>query len=172
MEEDGVILSGGTTEAESRPTFLSSAMYSEEQTENHTYIDVSQTDEDEDVDEEKIELLNKYNRGTIIGRNRTDKEKARRRDNHALLQSIASSLRLTKRQKKRASVLFDEVESKQRGVKKIAFGICVVVVNEKSPYTRYWPGKDENDKHFEKFVENNDFDPLPAINQVKENLDV
>lgn len=135
------------------------------ETENQTYIDTS--DCGTLVDEEKMELLNNYNRDRIKGRNRVNKEQVRKEDALALLQSIASTLRLNDGQKKEAKRIFKQVRSKQRGLKEIAFAVCVVVVNRDAPEKRYWTKKENNDERFEEFVENHDFDPLPAIIQVK-----
>lgn len=145
-----------------------------DETENHTYIDLS--DCGPLVDEEKMELLNNYNRNRIKGRKRVNKQKARQEDALALLQSIASTLRLTDSQKKEAKRIFKMVESRQRGLKQVAFAVCVIVVNQAVPEgeKRYWHDhkKKNNDERFVEFVEDHNINPLPAIMQVKREVDL
>lgn len=137
---------------------------------NATYIDWSEISDEEK--KEKAELLNEYNGNRINFRGKKNENQIHREDCFHVLDATASSLRLTDGQKKEVKRIFDEgVDSLNRGVEEVAFACCVVVANRDAEGKRYWPDSSYNDERFENFAERNDLDPLPAINQVKENLD-
>jgi hypothetical protein len=142
-------------------------MFSDSPLDNRTYIPTSEAD-----DEDKVDLWNTYNEGEgeVERRGKLKKEKVREVDAHRTIEAISSTLRLTDTQKNRAKNIFDFIESKQRGVEPIAFACCVIAANKDAEGKRYWAGASDNDERFEEFVEDASWEPLPALNQVLNEL--
>lgn len=138
-------------------------------TDNRTYIGIAK-DEDEE-DRKKRERLSGYNTGRKISRKRTNKEQIRKEDALATVEAIASHLRLTDGQKTEAKMIFQDLESRGRGLELMAFSVCAVVVNQYvEDGLRYSPQREDNDELFEEFVENHDLSPLGAMNQVRREI--
>jgi hypothetical protein len=144
-------------------------------TANNTYISIGSVEDDVDVDEEKMKLLKKYNTGRIKSRNRVDQKVARREDHLALLQSIASTLRLTTLQKTKAKKFLTQIlEQDIRGekIEEVCFSVCAIVANQDADGKRWWNGREKgDDERFEEFVNSNDLSPNATFGRVKKTLE-
>lgn len=140
-------------------------------TANKTYISTGSVEDDPDVDEEKMKLLSKYNTGRIKGRNRRDKEVARKESYLASLQSIASSLRLTSLQKTKAKKILNRLlreDIRGEKIEEVCFSICAIVANQDADGKRWWNGREKgNDERFEEFIERNDLKPKATFSRIK-----
>lgn len=105
---------------------------------------------------EKFRRLREYNRGMWNGPKRENKEQVRRQDNLHRYDSIASTLPLTKYQRKRGRQIIDDISFQKMGlsIELVIFSVCVVVANQDCPDTRYWPSEKakNNDSEFEEMA--------------------
>lgn len=136
---------------------------------NNTYIAIEEADGF--VDYEKAKRLKRYNKNEIKARGIVNRDKKAEKYTYVTLDAVATTLRLTDSQKDRAHDIMEDIESKGRGVVQLSFAVCVIVANEDVEGKRYWVEKEDNDERFEDFVEENDISPLPAINQVRQEVD-
>lgn len=110
---------------------------------------------------EKFRRFRAYNTDMWNGPKRENTEEFHRQDDLHRYDSIASSLSLSSRQKKRGRKILDTVQitKKSIGVDVVIFAICVVVANaDVNSGTRYWPQSPERKEKYD--VEDNDFDDV------------
>lgn len=122
----------------------------------------------------KFRRFREYNRGMYNGPKRENTELLHRQDDLHRFDSIASSLELSKHQKKSGRQAFESIDLHCFGttVDHAIFGVCVIVANrDVNGKSRYYPNpKAAGDKQFESIAETlglDRSDQLSAIEKVR-----